>query len=273
MAVHIAVGSKSILHRLERIGNPRQTCFWPKGRPDYVYDLQLNRQDAPELIRIARTWVTRTDWPDDEDDMTIYAPIHAWRALAQLRAVEAIDLLLEMLPEMDERGDDWHLEEFPHAFALIGPAALDPLIAFANDPEVAEFALICATHAISEVAKRHGDVSQQVVLELTRLLQHYRENTDTVNAFLMRYLMDLQATDAAELIERVYADEHVDESVNGNWATVREELGVPGLGLVPEDRARRPIDLFGSSSRLMDIGDVPSGTKKRTYRKRKRKSR
>jgi hypothetical protein len=63
-------------------------------------------------------------------------------------------------------------------------------------------------------------------------------------------LLELKATDAAELIERAHAADRVDISVNGNWNTVRKELGVKGLGLVPEHLATmRPFAAFLSPER------------------------
>ena len=49
--------------------------------------------------------------------------------MAQLGAEAAIGPLIEMLPVLDDLQDDWFLEEFPQAFALIGPASLAPLAA------------------------------------------------------------------------------------------------------------------------------------------------
>src|SRR5579864_7878643 len=48
--------------------------------------------------------------------------VHAWRALGQLRAVEAVEPLLELFDRLED--DDWVHEELPAVFGLIGPARI-----------------------------------------------------------------------------------------------------------------------------------------------------
>lgn len=96
--------------RLERFGDPRRTWKWETGEVNYVTTLELTAADVPELLAIARKWAEPMDWPDDEDYVAGYAPIHAWRGLAQLGAGEAVPVLLEMMDPLDVDGDDWYLE-------------------------------------------------------------------------------------------------------------------------------------------------------------------
>ena len=96
---------------------------------DYVAEFQLTPAHIPELIRLAAMWADpQDDWPEDGP---IWAPVHAWRALAQLGAVEAVTPLLEM--SSDLHYDDWQFEDFPHVFALIGAGAIPPLKRHAAD--------------------------------------------------------------------------------------------------------------------------------------------
>lgn len=105
----------SLRHALDTFGDGRETPHWPDGDPDYVDALGLTRDDVPQLLEVAREWLEPFPEPEaDEDyDPAVFAPMHAWRGLAQLRAPEAVALLIAMTGPMDERGDDWHLEEFP----------------------------------------------------------------------------------------------------------------------------------------------------------------
>ena len=77
-----------------------------RERPDYL-GLGLGREHVPELIRMA------TD-PDlnhgDSNSPDVWAPLHACRALGELRAEEAIEPLLLLF---DDEDDDWMLEELP----------------------------------------------------------------------------------------------------------------------------------------------------------------
>ena len=83
--------------------------------------LGLGEADIPELIRLA-TDGSLHEAPSDED--AVWAPLHAWRALAQRQAASAVGPLLRLANSLDRQGDDWFLEDFPEAFARIGPPAV-----------------------------------------------------------------------------------------------------------------------------------------------------
>ncbi|NIA07963.1 MAG: DUF1186 domain-containing protein [Actinobacteria bacterium] len=271
-----ATREQELLDQLEGFGDPRKTWKWGQYEPDYVRAFNLTRQDIPQLLTITKQWIEREDWPDDQSDLTIYAPIHAWRALAQLGAEEAVSLLIDMIEPMDQWEDDWHLEEFPTAFGMIGPASLSPLAAFLANSDYGEFSRICAGHGLCELANRHAATRVPVVEILTRELSNHAGNPEGLNAFLISYLIKLKAVESAEVIERAYADECVDEWVVGNWDTVRQDLGVQGLGLVPEWKAiRQPPSPFPFLSGLQtgigrDRSYAGSGRAKRKRRRRHR---
>jgi hypothetical protein len=219
--------------RLEKFGDPRETWRWETGEVDYIAQLAVTASDIPELVTVAMEWAEPIDWPDEKNYVAGYAPIHAWRCLAQLRAEEATSPLLNLMDQLDEAGDDWYLSEFPHVFAWIGPATLEPLRDFLANDEHEVFARVASAHALKELAERHPEMRDDVLKGLCDTLSQFQDTNETVNAFIISYLLDMQAVEAAELIERVHAANRVDISVNGNWNTVRRELGVEGLGLVP----------------------------------------
>ncbi len=224
--------------RLEQFGDPRKTWRWETGEVDYIAQVAVTASEIPELVTIASEWAEPIDWPDDKDFVAGYAPIHAWRCLAQLRAVQAIHPLLNLMDQLDKGGDDWYLEEFPHVFAWIGPDALEPLTGYLANDEHEVFARVAAAGALKELAGRHPEVRDDALKGLCDTLSQFQDTDETVNAFIISGLLDLEAVDAAELIERAHAANRVDISVNGNWNSVRQELGVEGLGLVPEVLAR-----------------------------------
>ena len=223
--------------RLEEFGDPRKTWRWETGEVDYIAQLAVTDADIPELLAIAPEWADPIDWPDDEDYVAGYAPIHAWRCLAQLRAEEALLPLLNLMDRLDEGGGDWYLSELPHVFAWIGPAALGPLCEYLANDEHRVFTRVAAADALKELAGRHPEVRDDALKGLCDTLSRFQDTDETVNAFIISGLLDLEAVDAAELIERTHAANRVDISVNGNWNTVRKELGVDGLGLVPKELA------------------------------------
>ena len=276
-------GTEALRRRLEDYGDPRRFPKWETGDVDYPANLGLSAADVPELLAIAKEWAQERDWPEDENDMSAYAPVHAWRALAQLRAMEAVVLFLEMLDPLDATGDDWYLEDFPYAFGWIGSSAVPALASYLADDSHAVYTRVCVGHGLREVARRCADARDEVVKALCEALTEFARNDASLNAFLVTYLLEIEATEAAALIERAYAADRVDVAVVGNWNAVRRELGVNGLELVPEHLARQrawpllgqPVQPSASSAPMepSSSSSGPSRKRQRAKRKRERKNR
>ena len=90
-----------------------------KPSRDYLA-LGLSLEHVPDLVRMAQD--DALHWADSESK-DVWAPIHAWRALGQLRSETAIGPLLGLLHRIDDDDDDWADEELPKVFGQIGPAA------------------------------------------------------------------------------------------------------------------------------------------------------
>lgn len=263
---------QSRIDRLCRKGDPRRTRRWDTGEPDYVAEFGLRQADVPVLIDIACQWAD-AERPEDE---VLFAPIHAWRALGQLRAAEAVEPLLAAQDSLDAWGDQWYLEEFHDLFGLIGPPAIPALATHLADRGHGEFPRISAANGLCEVAKRHPQARQRVVNVLAMELAKKQPDVCQLNAFLIGYLTDLKATESAPIIERAYAVGVVDAGVCGHWTEIRRDLGVRGHGLVPDrpeptDRLGppfladpRPLKTFPSNRR-----SVKPGKKKATRRQQK----
>jgi hypothetical protein len=228
-------------------GDPRITIGWRKGNPDYVGDFGLLPEHIPSLIEIVRMTTESDELAEDEWG----APIHAWRALGQLRAVEAVELLLNVQNRLDELGDDWYLEEFHDVFGLIGPPAVDALSEYLADRNNREFPRVSTANGLCEIGKRHPETRAHIVGVLTEQLAKHESEIYHLNAFLIAYLTDLKASESAEVIERAFAANLVDETVCGDWADIREELSVAGLGLV-SDRPCPPKPHLGFAGGLGD---------------------
>ncbi len=248
---------QSRIDRLCRKGDPRRTRRWDAGDPDYVADFGLRQADVPVLIDIACQWA---DTGRAEDDV-LFAPIHAWRALGQLRAAEAVEPLLAAQDALDAWGDQWYLEEFHDLFGLIGPPAVPALATYLTDRSHGEFPRISAANGLCEVAKRHPEVRQRVVDALAIELAKRHPDVCSLNAFLVGYLADLKVTESALIIERAYAVGVVDAGVCGHWAKIRRELGVRGHGLVPD----RPEPSYGLEPAF--FADPPPSTTRPSNRR------
>lgn len=268
----------SPIEQLCRRGDPRGTWQWREGDPDYVAEFGLQQEDVPALIEIVREWAEETERSDDE---TLYAPIHAWRALGQLRAVEAIEPLLGMMDRLARVHDDWYLEEFPDVFALVGPKAMPLLAAFLADTSHENFARSVAATGLKRIGQRHAEAMPQVMNILQMQLACFEESDEEFNALLIADLLDLKAVEAAEMIERAYAAGKVDEGMV-DWEDVKRELGVPGVGLIPDRpppprperlRPTAPFDLGSSWSHPPKDRQRQKDRKAKTKRKQQEKAR
>ena len=201
----------SMIDRLCRKGDPRDTWRWHEGDPDYVNEFALQPEHILTLIEIAQNWAENDELPEDG----WAAPVHAWRAVAQLRAMEIVAPLLAMQNRLDEMGDQWYLEEFHDVFDLIGARAIPALHAYLADSQNAEFPRISAANGLCEIGKRHPEAHSQVVEILENQLAKHEPNAYSLNGFLVGYLTDLKATESAETIERTFASGTVDETVSG----------------------------------------------------------
>jgi len=268
------------LDRLLQAGNARDTLSWHVGQVDYPAELGLTAEHVPQLIAIAQSWTDEEAWSDDEQGMAQWAPVHAWRSLGQLRAAQAVAPLVDMLNLLEEQGDDWGQDEFPHVFGLIGEDAFEPLDRFLRDDANGVYARVCAAHGLERIAALHPEMRAPCVAALHDVLEGYGDLDPSLNAFLVDHLVELGATDSAELIERAYADDRVEESIAGVWGEVRRNLGVEGMGLAP-DRPRAHLN--PSNALGLPLGDSPalSGftkpkpgkTQRRAKRKDQRKAR
>ena len=115
--------------------------------------------------------------------------------------------------------------------------AIPALTAYMADRQNPEFPRPSAANGLCQIGKRHPEAHDKVVGVLTRQLANNRAERLFVQRFPRRLPGgDIQAAESAEAIERAYAAGVVDETVCGDWTSIRKELGVEGLGLVPESK-------------------------------------
>ena len=206
--------------QLLRSGEPRR-----HGTNVVYAALGLGREHVSELIRMAT---------DDElhagptGSQIVWAPVHAWWALAELRAEEAIIPLLGLLRRVDENDDDWAAEDVPRVLAEIGPASLLPATEYLADPVHGhgEWARVAAARAIGLIGERHPETRNECVARLSAQLEQFAVQSETLNAFLVSPLLDLMAVEAAPVMGKAFASGRVDEAVLGDWEDVQIELGL-----------------------------------------------
>ena len=202
-------------------------CHMADGGPadlewlDYVSDLRLTPEHVPELIRLACDATLHTA---EAENPAVWAPAHAWRALGQLRAVEAVAPLLELLRVRAD--DDWVDIELPYVFGLIGPGAVPHVTDFLADQSVTTEPLITAIKCLVEIAERNPPSRNECIDILARRLKCGAENDPTVNGFLISALIDLEAIKTIGLIRQAFDQQVVDLSIAGDVEDVEMEFGL-----------------------------------------------
>jgi len=193
----------------------------PAKWPDYVAEFGLGSGHVGELVRMACD--TELHWSDGEGCL-IWAPVHAWRALAQLRAAAAVTPLLAYLRVADE--DDWAEGELPVVFGMIGPAAIAPTAAFlagrSNPPDAA----IAALSGLKEIADRHPECRGDCVGIVTRVLERAPGKDRLVNGYAVSTLLDLHAVESIDAIRAAFRRKVVDLSIAGDEEDVEIDLGL-----------------------------------------------
>ena len=185
---------------------------------DYVKAYGFTDEHIPDLVRLAAE--EELNW-DDEGEC--YAPIHAYRALGQLKAETAIQPLISLL-DIDD--SDWFMEDLPQVFGMIGPACIPPLIEYLNLDQPSSWSKIAAAGGVAKIAEFHPAHRDQCVQVLVEALSRHQKQEPELNASLVAKLLDLRAVEAVNVIEKAYKEGPMDEMVCGSWARVQIDLGL-----------------------------------------------
>lgn len=218
-----------LLRRLD----PFRSLLWP----DYQDLYGIGQEDIPALIRMVTD--ENLAWAG-EDTPEVWAPLHAYRALGQLRVTEAIEPLIGLFDPLED--DDWFNEEIPDVFGLIGAAAIPALTAFLADPIHLLFSRTTASNALERIGRRHPEARDAAVAALTDQLARFAENDESLNASIVTDLVDLQATEALPVVERAFAADRVDLSIMGDWEEAQIAFGVRDTRDTPRPRFN-PLDI------------------------------
>jgi hypothetical protein len=202
---------------LMELGEPlyARNFVWPDYR-----SFGIGREHIPALIQIG------TDHAlinlEDETDPRGWGPVHAWRALGQLQALEAVEPLIRLFHEV--RDNDWVIEEMPDVFALIGPAAFPALAAYLRDDRYPYYARMVAATSLMQMALAFPEVRRQSVDALAEQLAEFQRNTPGTNGVLIANLVELEAAEKADLILKVFSEGKVDRFIGGDWRDVKHQL-------------------------------------------------
>lgn len=211
--------------QLLTLGMPEEIKFdWP----DYL-ERGFTEEHIPELIRLALD--EELHWADS-DSSEVWGPVHAWRTLGQLQAEEAVEPLLPLLHKFED--SDWVGTELPLVMEMIGPAAIPALENYLAEVRHGEYPKITAAHALEKIGNKYPEARQRCIYALSQQLKKYEAQPPILNAFLISYLVDLQAVNAASLMEAAFAADQVDLSILGDWEDAQVEMGLLEERLTPK---------------------------------------
>jgi Protein of unknown function (DUF1186) len=248
------------------LGQPPFDKVWD----DYI-GLGIGREHIPPLIRMV---ADETLGRADSDSPLVCAPVHAWRALSQLGAVEALPALLDTLKKQNdpETYDDWIAEDFPQIFANLGPTILQDLIAYLYNPDNGTDARCVIPLGLSKIASNHPGERDAIIAAFVKSLVEEEPSNDAVNAAIVAALCQMHATEVAPQIEAAFADDRVDTELVGTWPWVRYDLGLGPRPGRPQERYPFGLGLFDyQPDRIRPAFASLSSTPKAQAEKRKAK--
>ena len=247
-------------------------CEDKNGWPNYL-ELGFKEQHIEDLISMA---LDEELHQGKSDSLEIWAPIHAWRTLGQLKAVSSAKFLLKLLPKIDD-GDDWVAEEIPEVFKMLGPESIPAIQHYIETNEDEVWANVCAFHCLEKIGNEYEDSRAECVEILTNQLKNCEEFDETYNAFLISYLIDLKAIEVIEIITEAFNKDVVDLSVCGDLEEVEIELGLkterttprPNFGLFDffkDDDLLFPKPIVNNTTKIGRNDSCPCGSGKK-YKK------
>lgn len=225
----------SPVDKLLTYGDPQQYHEWP----DYLA-FGFTDEHIPDLIRMALD--KDLNWADSES-LGIWAPLHAWRTLAQLRAEAAAQPLLDLIDMFNENdlpGNDWLEEELPRIYSMLGTKTIPVLTAHVIDPTKPLYSRATTSHSLMKMAEDHPETRSECVKAITQALAQFNDNEPDLNAFFIGDLMDLKAVETTGLVKQAFDADKVDASIAGDFYDFQVELGlIEADPEIEKERARQ----------------------------------
>jgi hypothetical protein len=189
--------------------------------PDYL-ELGFNESHIPELIKMATDQDLHHDVSESD---AVWAPVHAWRTLAQLGAEEAIEPLLNIFWMCDDN-DEWVFDELPMVMGKIGFNGISRFSEYLREKTNGIDARIMVARSLKLVAQEHPEKKDECIKILTEKLAEHSDEDEDFNGFIIAYLVELKATESIETIRDAYEADSVTVFFAGDFETVEIELGL-----------------------------------------------
>jgi hypothetical protein len=192
---------------------------------DYT-SLGLTHEHIDVLCDIAHE-ITLVDVdPDTESkifEITVYAPVHAYRALKSIGDPDFIEHFIDIICEVY---DDWNSED---ALRLLKPykkEAYDALIKAFSDKTLNEWVRITLFEASKGIATETPALFDEFETQCVAILKDKEEQGEGVNAFACSALLDITGIKHIELIRHVFKTKEVDVFLRGDIENIEIEFGL-----------------------------------------------
>lgn len=192
---------------------------------DYA-SMGISAADAGELVRLARDWALA-----DSEEPTSWGPVHACRALAAVEAVEAVPALIGVLARLDQRNEDWWMEDMQVVLGRLGAAegeagsrALEAMRRAYLDAREPWAVRLFVGGALERAARERPERREWVVAVYGALLSLGRFAHGGLLGDAISSLVELGAKEMLPAIRRAFAEADVDEMCCGTLETVEEEI-------------------------------------------------
>lgn len=270
------------LHKQDSTFHPPVDQLLTLGKPKQPHNLNevdyasfgITTAHVPDLIRMLCDEALYTR---NQEGTLGWGPVHAWRALAQLRSVEAIDPLISQWYRFIKYHNDWISEEYRFVFANIGVAAIPALSKYVSDVRNELYCRTNAIEAMVEIVNQHSDERAVVVAFLSERLNNAKNDDETFNAHVIWSLLDLHAVECAPAMQAAFEANLVDESEVGDWEDAQITLGLLEKRLTPKKLhpwlAGLPAIVASERIRAEQLKRKPSNANKKAKRKLQKQSR
>jgi hypothetical protein len=211
------------------IGETRS--YDPADWLDYTAEFGIGHEHIGALTRLACDAALHHA---DLDSSAIWAPMHAWRALGQLRAEAAVVPLLTLLKMLEE--NEAADQELPVVFGMIGPAAIPHIGEFLLDRSNPTSSVITAISGLTGIVVRHSECRGDGIGIVARMLEPHADTDRSISGFVVWALIDLHAVEAIDAIRDAFQRNSVDISIAGDEEDVEIALGLRERRATPAPR-------------------------------------
>lgn len=163
-----------------------------------------------------------------------WAPLHAWRVLAQLKSTEAIEPIFKLSAQYPH--NDFMISELPVALSMIGQPARSAVVEALLGGNAAEGQKKLAAAALGEMALRQPEQRGDVIEVFRQYLQSPDPDSPVHNGLLVCHLLDLKAIELLDELRAFYKNDYADISITGDIEDVEIELGVRKTRTTPKPK-------------------------------------